>query len=122
MTPGRSARGLTLIEVLVAMTMLAIISAAALALLPTIVDTNRSAAEEQAATNRAKSFFETLDGTELDTSEWTVETGIEGSFAGATVPAGCSVDLSTPRSGIWRVGLACVDLDEQMVLEVGDTP
>ena len=123
MTSGKL-KGLSLIEVLVALAMLAIISSATIAFLPMIVGMNREANNDQDMTVRSKTFFEGLAGAATAPSDWTLNVYTSGAtVAGAdvTVPDECSAGLTSPTAGIVTVVLSCADTRDQ-ILEFGSTP
>lgn len=103
----RQGRGLTLVEMLVAITLLAIIGAAIVAFLPTIVTLNRSSTEDQETTVVAKKFFEDArSGFENTTADTFADVALPA------VPEGCTAanenfNDSEGEVYIRRVSLTC---------------
>ena len=114
--------GLSLVEVLVAIAMLAIISASVVAFLPTIVNVNRAASSEQRVTATSKRFFERVSGVVSPSMLVEGTYGADETVAGrdVTVPPDCRATVSKPVEdvNIMRIVLSCEDTVDQ-VLEVG---
>ena len=113
--------GLTLVEVLVAIAMLAIISVSVVGFLPTIVTVNRSASGEQRVTAASKGFFEGVSGSaypSLVEGTYGANEAVAGSDV--TVPSGCRATVSRPIEDVdvMRIVLSCEDTVDQ-VLELG---
>lgn len=134
----KKSSGFTLVEMLVAIALLAIIGAALVTFLPTIVTLNRTATVDQGTTVFAKRFFENVrrswqvsgnfdsgtiivknaDGTE----QTLVLSGTETNVASST---GCTAVAADPDSGVYtppvrkRVALACQNGTSTFVAEFG---
>ena len=81
--------GLTLVEVLLTMVLIAVLSAAVVTVLPNVLQLNRRSATDQATTVDAKGYFESLRADWRD----------KGTYDAGTLPAaptGC-------MTGCWRI-------------------
>lgn len=101
----RQIRGLTLIEMLVAITLLAIIGAAIVAFLPTIVTLNRTATEDQETTVVAKAFFEDVRAAFEDGANF--ESGSLPATPEGCVVGGENFNDSEGEVYIRRISLTC---------------
>lgn len=108
--------GFTLIEMLVAIVLLAIISAALIAFMPAIVTLNRRSSQEQEITVAAKSFFEEVRRT------WTARDAFDAGTLPAS-PEGCTAQVSDPDAGApgirHRVTLTCEGLTTPFITDFG---
>jgi prepilin-type N-terminal cleavage/methylation domain-containing protein len=101
-------KGLTIIEVLIAMAILAVLAVVTLTAIPTFLRLNQVATGDQAVTNHARTFMETLR------SQWREEAAFAaGELPVVRQPVGysCSASVSDPDPGApgirKRVTLSC---------------
>ncbi len=89
-------KGLTIIEVLIAVTILAVLAVAALTAIPTFLRLNQATAEDQAVTAQARTFMETLRSQWRDPAAFAA-----GSLPVVPAPAGyrCEASVTDPDPG-----------------------
>jgi prepilin-type N-terminal cleavage/methylation domain-containing protein len=103
-------RGMTVIEVLIAMAILAIVSAAIVSAMPTVSAVNRAAVDSLDVTVVAKSYFEVV------AKEWDTRTAFDAAVlpaASSTAARTCSATTMNPDGTLSppirrRVELRCV--------------
>lgn len=101
-------KGLTIIEVLIAMAILAVLAVATLTAIPTFLRLNQATAEDQAVTAHARTFMETLR------AQWREEAAFAAELLPVVpAPVGyrCEAAVSDPDPGApgirKRVALTC---------------
>lgn len=129
----KKSSGFTLVEMLVAIALLAIIGAALVTFLPTIVTLNRNSTGEQEITVDAKRFFESVrqawqDGGHFEAGTIPIENedGTEETVAleGYAVSDACTVSVMDPDAGSpgirKRVTLTCDGVSTPFIAEFGN--
>ena len=109
-------RGLTLVEVVVAMALLAILAASLVALLPQLSRNTRAATEDTTLSNAVYGVFERLGSDWSNVSPWSAESVFVGEvlvpiddFVDAETGGECVVDWQPTQGGVLRrVTITCV--------------
>lgn len=118
-------RGLTIVEVVVAMALLAILGASLVALLPQLSRNTRAATEDTTLSNVVYGVFERLGSDWSNVSPWSAESVFVGEtlvpladFVDAETGGACDVDVQPTQGGILRrVTITCAgDVGPAVVL------
>ena len=107
----KNSQGLTIIEVIVAMTLLAILGAALISMLPMLTSNTRAATLDTTQSQRAIAVFEDIAHAWTNSGAWNNETVKGGQTVTALVQArlgtACDATISTPTAERKRVIITC---------------
>lgn len=108
----RNRAGLTLLEVLLTMVLVAVLAGTVVTLLPNILHLNQRSSQDQQVTADAKAFFENLR------SDW-ASRAVYDAGTMPTSPPGCTSSATGDLGGYRRVSLTCSDFPGPFVVELG---